>query len=87
MFSTRVLEAAARDLARLDSSAARRIVARIGWLADNIENIRPKALTGDLAGLFKLRVGDYRIIYEIVRDEELIIIHFVGHRREVYRKR
>ncbi len=87
MYRTRILEAAARDLARLDAAIARRIIARIRWLAENIENIRPEALTGDLAGLYKLRVGDYRVVYEILRDQHLIVIHFVGHRREVYRKR
>jgi mRNA interferase RelE/StbE len=87
MFRIHILEGAARDLARLDTSTARRIVNRIRWLAENIENIRPEALTGDLAGLFKLRVGDYRVVYQILRDQELIVIHFVGHRREVYRKR
>jgi hypothetical protein len=42
---------------------------------------------GDLAGLYKLRVGDYRIIYEVLWDEETIVIHAVGHRREIYRRR
>jgi mRNA interferase RelE/StbE len=87
MYRTRLLEAAARDLGRLEAAIARRIVARIRWLAENFANIRPEALRGDLAGLYKLRVGDYRVIYEILRDEQIILIHFVGHRREVYRKR
>jgi mRNA-degrading endonuclease RelE of RelBE toxin-antitoxin system len=42
---------------------------------DEEEQIRPGALTGDSVGLFKLRVRDYRVIYEIVRDQELIVIH------------
>ncbi len=42
---------------------------------------------GDLAGLYKLRVGDYRVIYEVLWDEETIVIHAIGHRREIYRRR
>ncbi len=42
---------------------ARRIVQRINWLAANWDAVRLEALTGDLAGLYKLRVGDYRVIY------------------------
>jgi mRNA interferase RelE/StbE len=58
-----------------------------GWLAENLEEIKPKALTGELSGLYKLREGDYRIIYEIVHKEKVIILHSIGHRREVYQKK
>jgi mRNA interferase RelE/StbE len=70
----------------LDRSVACRIVDRINWLADNLDQLRPEAYTGDLSGLYKLRVGNYRVIYQILHDEKLIIIHLIGHRREIYRK-
>jgi mRNA interferase RelE/StbE len=54
-------------------------------LAANVEAIRPDALAGDLAGLYKLRVGDYRIAYQLLRSEQVIVVHLIGHRREVYR--
>ncbi|MEK7327866.1 MAG: type II toxin-antitoxin system RelE/ParE family toxin [Chloroflexota bacterium] len=31
--------------------------------------------------------GDYRIIYEIIRKEKVVIIHSIGHRREIYQKK
>jgi mRNA interferase RelE/StbE len=65
MYHIRILDEAARDLAKLDRSVGRRIVNRIRWLAANIESIRLEPLTGDLMGLYKLRVGDYRVLYEI----------------------
>jgi len=86
MYQIRILEAAARDLKRTDKSAGCRIVKRIRWLASNLDNIRPEPLKENLSGLCKLRVGDYRVIYEIPDDEKTIIIHFIGHRREVYKK-
>jgi len=86
-YGIRILGSAARELARLDKPLARRVVERIRWLAENLDAVRPEALTGDLAGLFKLRVGDHRVIYELLRDERLMVIHAIGHRREVYRKR
>jgi len=86
-YCIRILKAAAQDLERLDKPTGRRIVQRINWLAANVDAIRLEALTGDLAGLYKLRVGDYRIIYEVLWDEETIGIHAVGHRREIYRRR
>ncbi len=85
MYELRILQAATRELASIDTQVARRILARLNWLAANLDNLRPQALTGNLAGLFKLRVGDYRVIYEVLRDERVIIVHLIGHRREIYR--
>lgn len=86
MYQIRILDAAARDLARLDPTVARRIVNRIRWFAENLDDIKPEVLAGDLAGFYKLRVGDHRVVYEILHSEETIVIHLIGHRREMYRK-
>ena len=56
-------------------------------MAVNLNGIRLEALTRDLAGLYKLRVGDYRAIYEALWEEETIMIHAAGHRREIHRRR
>lgn len=83
MYTVRILKAAARDLERLDQPVARRIAERVRWLAENIERIQPIPLKGGLAGLYKLREGDYRILYEILRKEKVVVIHAVGHRRSI----
>lgn len=89
MYNIRTLKAATRDLERLDKPVARRIAERINWLAANLDDIRPEPYTGDLAGLYKFRVGDYdyRVIYQILHDEKVIVMHQVGHRSEIYRRR
>jgi mRNA interferase RelE/StbE len=87
MYRVRILDAATRELARLDKPVGRRIVERINWLAANLDDIQPEALTGDLSGLYKLRAGDYRILYEILHGKQTIVIHGIGHRREIYRRR
>ena len=87
MYELRILPAAARDLQKLDANIGRRILARLRWLAQNFDDIRPEALSGELAGLFKLRVGDYRVVYEVLHRERAIVIHMIGHRRDVYRRR
>jgi mRNA interferase RelE/StbE len=84
MYKVYLLDAAADELANLDKSVEQRITRRIRWLADNVEAIDPIALKGDLAGLYKLRVGDYRVVYEILHREETLIVHMIGHRREIY---
>ena len=61
-----------------------------GWLTKNIENTTDprrhgKTLTGNLAGLWRYRIGDYRLICEI-KDERLVILALtVGQRRKIYR--
>lgn len=87
MYRVQLLKEATRDLAKVDKPVGRRIVDRINWLADNLDDIKPEALSGDLSEFYKLRVGSYRVIYEILRDEQMIMIHQIGHRREIYQKR
>jgi mRNA interferase RelE/StbE len=87
MYTVRIVKVATRELERLDKAVGRRIVQRIKWLAENVERMNPEALKGTLAGLYKLREGDYRIIYQVLRKEHVIMIHSIGHRSEVYRKK
>jgi mRNA interferase RelE/StbE len=85
MYRLRILDAATRELAALDKQIATRIVKRVRWLSENLDSVRPQPLTGDLSDFYKLRVGDYRVIYEVLRRDETIVIHSIGHRREIYR--
>jgi mRNA interferase RelE/StbE len=85
MYTVRILKAAAIELKQLDKSVGLRIVKRINWLTKNCDKINHQSLKGDLAGLYKLREGDYRIIYQILRKDSVILIHGIGHRREIYR--
>ena len=45
--------------------------------------VTPEPLTGNFKGTYKLRVGDWRIIYTI--GYNAILIQFVGHRKEIYK--
>lgn len=85
-YEVRFINAAAEELQRLDAVVQRRVIRRLNWLKSNFGSITPEPLTGGLAGFFKLRAGDYRVIYEIMRDECVIMVHMVGHRRDVYRR-
>lgn len=44
-----------------------------------------QALTGSLSGLYKFRVGDYRIIYALLPDKDSLNIHQVGHHKDIYK--
>ncbi|MBA3922573.1 MAG: type II toxin-antitoxin system RelE/ParE family toxin [Nostocaceae cyanobacterium] len=72
------------DLKKLTQVVRERIITKISWLAENFDQITPQPLTADLSGFYKLRVGDYRVIYEFNQEERRIFIDRIGHRREVY---
>lgn len=73
------------NLSRLDTAIARQVRDKLDELADNAERAQHRALTGQLRGLFRLRVGDYRVLYTVDRENRRIIVRAVRHRSEVYR--
>lgn len=86
MYQIQILEAAKQDLAKLPKSVAQRVISRIRWLGKNIDNINLEPLKGDLSRFYKLRMGDYRILYEILHKEQMIVIHIIGHRKDIYQR-
>jgi mRNA interferase RelE/StbE len=77
---------AANDLRRLDKPIAQRILHKLKWLAQNFNDLTPNKLTGELRGFYKLRVGSYRVIYTTNQEEHLLMVHLIGHRRDIYRR-
>ena len=75
------------DLARLDKPIARLIFKRLVWLAENVDSLTPISLKGDLRAFNKFRVGDYRILYTLDESRQDLIVHFIHHRREVYKSK
>ncbi|MEX1138549.1 MAG: type II toxin-antitoxin system RelE/ParE family toxin [Bacteroidota bacterium] len=56
------------------------------WLAQNLDSTKLFPLKGDLKGLYKYREGSYRILFEIAKNERTIVIHNIGHRRDIYKR-
>ena len=83
-----VSERALRSLRKMDKQTARRIRDELQEIA-KLENPRSrgKALTGNLAGVWRYRVGDYRILCDINDGRLVILVVDVAHRREVYKRR
>ncbi|MBI1955586.1 MAG: type II toxin-antitoxin system RelE/ParE family toxin [Acidobacteria bacterium] len=74
-----------KDLRRIPSSTASRIVECIEGLKKNPFPPTVVKLTG-AEKLYRLRVRDYRIIYEVDNGTQAVIIHYVRHLRDVYRR-
>lgn len=77
-----------REMKKLDKQVAKRITAKLREISQ-LDDPRSmgKGLTGNLAGLWRYRVGDYRIICDIEDGVLLILVVDVAHRREVYKRR
>jgi mRNA interferase RelE/StbE len=82
-YELRFRPAALRQLRKLDSQVARRIKSTTETLRTEPRPPGVKALTGQ-RGWLRIRVGDYRIVYE-VRDSELVVLVIqIGHRSQIY---
>ncbi|WP_438477345.1 type II toxin-antitoxin system RelE family toxin [Streptococcus pluranimalium] len=77
---------AQKQLRKLDKSVASLIVRYLYKNIDGSDNPRDKGkgLTANRAGQWRYRVGDYRVICDIIDDELIVLAVTIGHRRDIY---
>ncbi len=85
-YQVEVAPAAIRQLRKLDPAARRRVQAAIELLADEPRPSGAKKLVGG-EGEWRVRTGDYRIVYKINDNILLVLVVALGHRRDIYRRR
>ena len=85
LYRIELTPSAARELRRLDPAARRRVQAAVELLADDPRPPSATRLVGG-AGEWRVRTGDYRVVYEIRNDVLLVLVIRIGHRRDVYRR-
>jgi mRNA interferase RelE/StbE len=84
-FDLRIKPSAGKELARIGTKRDRkRIVDAIEALSSNPRPVGSEKLVGS-DNIHRIRVGDYRVVYEILDAELVVIVIKVGHRRDVYR--
>ncbi len=86
MYKVVYLETVQDDLLALDKPVRRRVMDKIEKTLAKDPRGLGKALSGPFAGLWRYRIGDYRVIYKIAESEILVLIARIGHRREIYRR-
>ena len=82
-FSIIWLKSAHKSFEKLPIATQKNIIKQINFLNTSHENSNIKKLKGH-SNLYRLRVGDYRIIFSINKQAQQICISAVGHRREIY---
>jgi mRNA interferase RelE/StbE len=85
-YRVEITPAAQRELSKLPKKAQKRIDERIQALAENPRPPGSKKLEGE-DDFHRIRVGDYRIVYQVKDKVQLVLLVRIGHRREVYRSR
>jgi len=83
MYTISIKQSAVKALSKIESAQCLRLIEAIDKLKTN-----PNAgsvLKGEFSGLRRIRIGDYRIVYEVQNQQLVILVVRVAHRREVYK--
>ena len=83
-YSIEFAKSVRKDFKKIPKRDADRIIKRIQKLADNPRPPNSKKLTNDNA--LRMRIGVYRVIYEVQDDVLVILVLKVGPRKDIYRK-
>ncbi len=77
------VKSAEKELLHLDKKLGQRILQKIGLLENNPFGQNSQKLEGGKG--YRIRTGDYRVVYTINKEDQTIVIIKIGHRREIYR--
>ena len=83
-YRVEIAPSAQRELSKLPRNVQKRIDERIRALAENPRPAGSRKLEGE-DSFHRIRVGDYRIVYQVKDKVLLVLVIRIGHRREVYR--
>lgn len=84
-YEVEISESAEKFLEKVPKKDRSRIMEKIDTLADDPMPSGSVKLQGQRPALYRIRSGDYRVVYSIKKDVLIILVVEIGHRREVYR--
>lgn len=85
MFRVQISSQAKKDLRKISRPAQKKIISAIQALSVDQKPRQFKPLVSHELAQCRLRVGDYRVLYDIYNSEKTVLILKIGHRRDVYR--
>lgn len=84
-YEVEISESAEKFLEKVPKKDRLRIMEKIDALADDQMPSGSIKLQGQRPSLYRIRSGDYRVVYSIKKDVLIVLVVEIGHRREVYR--
>jgi mRNA interferase RelE/StbE len=86
MYELNFLSSAKKEFKKLDTPAQKIIKEKLLLLVTNPDALKNniKALKGEYKGKFRLRIHQYRVVFQVKDKELIIIVVRIGHRKEVY---
>lgn len=76
---------AAEELRSLDKAVAQRVLRRLKRLSESYDSLTHEMLGAQWKGLFKLKIGSYRALYTADKENRIITVHVIGHRKDIYK--
>ncbi|MEK7546973.1 MAG: type II toxin-antitoxin system RelE/ParE family toxin [Patescibacteria group bacterium] len=86
-WTLRLSVAAEKDLEGLDNKTRARIIVKLDWLSENFDSIIPSVLHAKFREFYKLRVGEWRIVYKIDWTKKIIVVHYIDKRDKIYKEK
>ncbi len=83
-WSLKFQKGAEDDLVRLDTPIRRRVIEKLDWLIENFDTVIPLALGAKYREFYKLRVGDWRIMYKVDWKRAIITVCYIDRRDRIY---
>ena len=84
MFEVQFKKSVEKDLKALSKADQKRVLEQIGKVLAK-DPYMGKALSGEFKGLYRWRIGRFRVIYEVQKEVLMILVLKVGHRKDVFR--
>ncbi|MFP4069851.1 MAG: type II toxin-antitoxin system RelE family toxin [Verrucomicrobiota bacterium] len=84
VYKIEIKRSAAKELEKIRGKTRERIVEKIRSLADDPRPIHAKKLSGEEK--YRIRIGDYRVLFKVNDLVVTVVVVKIGHRRDVYRK-
>ncbi len=85
IYSIQLSKRAHKDFQKLDPSLQKPIYQALIKLSTSRTPQQFKTLKGKNIAQYRLRVGDYRILYDVYNEDNVVLIIRIGHRRDIYR--
>jgi mRNA interferase RelE/StbE len=78
---------ALKDLEALGKTVQESVVSKLQWFADNIDSVAHFRLKDSFSEFYKLRVGDWRVLYKLNHKTFSLEAYHINHRSKVYKKK